>query len=162
MWICLLLAWADVNPDIDRTFEVEALIDRADQQPLRQNGGDPIARVQRDEAGQVTRLRLEGLELSPREFAALARISSLRSLSLQQTNVADADLVHLRRLPRLTSLNLNQTRVTDRAIEHLAEMPALRSLCLMRVGMTRAAVDSLRAAVSERSRSIGIGFVPLR
>lgn len=156
MLLLLLLpvvAWSDIDPDIDRRYEVESLIARAEKSPIQQNGSE-LPRVERDPEGKIKRLRLDGLELSEVERRAITRIASLRSLSLQGTNIGDADLAGLKRLPQLQSLNLNFTRISDEAIRHLQAIPQLRSLCLMKVNLSPEAVAELK----ESRPQLGIGF----
>src|SRR3954469_3118515 len=76
----------------------------------------PLQRIEKNAEGNVVRLRLDGMCLSADDFGGLARLTTLRSLSLQGTNVTSADLRHLQGLPQLEALNLSATGISDDAV----------------------------------------------
>lgn len=120
--------------------------------------GRTLQRVSKDGAGQVTRLNLDGMELSEADFRALANVHSLQSLSLRRTNVTDDQIALLRRLPALRSLVLNSTEISDAAIRHLADFPALRTLCVSDVPVNPQAIAELK----QRRGNLGVGYSPRR
>jgi hypothetical protein len=129
------------------------LLARAEGTPLVFNRR-PTPRVERDAAGAVVRLRLDGLHLSAKEFLAIGRLTHLRSLSLCRTNATDADLRLLRTLTHLESLNLTSTGISDAAVEDIQAFESLRSLCLGEVAMTPEAVARLK----ERFPRLRLGY----
>jgi len=72
----------------------------------------------------------------------LSRLTSLGSLSLDNTSVTDAGLAHLASLTKLRSLDLGSLKgVTGAGFEHLAKLPALEQLNLQSSGVS---VDDLK------------------
>jgi Leucine-rich repeat (LRR) protein len=65
-----------------------------------------------------------------RDFAALGKLTSLRSLQLSHDGATDAALSYLIGLKRLEHLSLGGDGLTDQGLAHLAELPRLRKLTL--------------------------------
>lgn len=107
--------------------------------------GKPIPRIGRDADGNVEKLQLDGIQLTPEDFAAIGRLRALRFLGLQRTNVTDADVRKLRELPHLQGLSLTNTEITDASIDEIMKFESLRSLCLGNVAVTPEAVARLKA-----------------
>jgi uncharacterized protein YjbI with pentapeptide repeats len=120
--------------------------------------GEVVERVVRDDEGNVIRLVLRGMQLTQEDFAAIARITTLRSLVFYQTNLTDADLQQICHLPNLTGLNLCSTEITDAAIDEIIQFPALRSLCLGNVTVTPAAVARLKDYFEANNRDLALGY----
>jgi internalin A len=78
----------------------------------------------------VTEVRLTCCELTDGWLKRLEGLTSLRSLSLNGTNVSDDGLEHVKRISSLEDLSLYGTLVTDAGLAHLKELPSLRSLNL--------------------------------
>lgn len=127
------------------------IVDRAEVTELRLSDGKTTPRVVRDRDGQVTILKLNGMELSQDDFIALGKLERLRALVLMKTNVTDDDLVYLKKCKRLDHLNVTSTEVTDRAIDTILELNSLKSLCLGNVRITPKAVERLRERNRERT-----------
>jgi hypothetical protein len=125
---------ADVAPDfLTRVERSELLVnDKA------------VDRVEKDEQGNIIRLRLDGMRLTSDDFRAIATIDSLQALSLRRTNVSDDDLAPLENLKSLRSLILTSTEVSDHAVPAIAKIPSLRSLCLGDVRISAEAVAELK------------------
>src|SRR5262245_859933 len=119
--ICSFLAGAlalAADPQAD-------LIARAERTELPASKG-LVARVEKDADGNVTLLRLDAMTLSADEFTALSRLTTLRRLTLNKTNVTTADLRRLQGLTRLEGMQLNSTELGDDATAELVKFPALR------------------------------------
>src|SRR5262245_65816732 len=71
--------------------------------------GKSFPRIEKDADGNVVRLQLDGMQLSADEFTALSRLTTLRYLALNKTNVTAADLRALHGLARLEGMQLNST-----------------------------------------------------
>lgn len=133
--------------------------------------GYPVTTVGLDnlkEMTNLTRLRLDGCEISDEGLKIIAGFPKLESLQLQGGTMTDAGLAHLsglvslrslnldhcseiggegvahlRPLVDLTYLNLGGTQLTDRGIEHLNDLQQLSSLTLSETGVTDAGVRTL-------------------
>ena len=151
--ICSALVWGTVVDDADAAF-----LARVESVELLDSHGDDVERVVRDEEGHVIRLVLRGMQLTQEDFAAIARITTLRSLVFYQTNLTDADLQQICHLPNLTGLNLCSTEITDAAIDEIIQFPALRSLCLGDVAITPAAVARLKDYFEANNRDLALGY----
>jgi hypothetical protein len=136
-WAMVLLSLA---PTTDDATTFLAAVEKVE---LRING-EVYPRIERDALGQVTRLRLEGMELAPADFRIIGQLPSVRYLSLLRTNATSADIGQLRGMASLEYLVLSSTPIDDKAVEHLVELPALRTLCMGQVAVTPAAIEVLK------------------
>ena len=149
--------------DIDAEFisRVEATAWLNDEgKPVRDpTTGKPLSRIERDADGKVKTLRLDEMQLSADEFAALGRMESLRVLVLFRTNVTDENLRQLRALPQLDGLNLSSTEITDAAVEEIIQFKSLRSLCLGNVKVTPEPVVRLKQHFrTHEKRRLSVGY----
>ena len=135
------------------------LIARADRTELLGSKG-PFPRTEKDAEGNVTGLRLDTMTLSAEEFAALSRLTTLRYLTLNKTNVTTADLRGLTGLTRLEGLQLNSTELGDDAMAELVKFPALRSVCLGDVAISPEAVKRLKDDFLSVDRRLSLGYSP--
>lgn len=73
-------------------------------------------------------LALEAIAISDYEsfFEQLTTLEGLQALSLEASNIKDADTIYLKTLKNITSLNLEDTNITD--VSFLAEMQQLTYL----------------------------------
>ena len=141
---------------IDKRFEdkkTNGVVARAESSELRYTSGKLQPRVERDEDGNVTRLKLTDLKLSPADITELSGLKHLRSLALFGTNITDQDLVHLSECPNLEHLNLTNTEVTDDAIESILKIKKLKSVCLGNVKVTQAGIEKLKEENRSRKQS---------
>jgi hypothetical protein len=139
------------------TFAAD-LIKRAEDSPRKLSDGTSFNRVERDEAGRVTRLFLDEMELSQEELAELGKLEQLRSVSLFRTNVKDADLKHLEPCRQLEGVNLTSTEVTDAAIDSLLQFKQLKSVCLGNLRVSPEAIARLKEQTSERGQRLTLGY----
>ncbi len=94
---------------------------------------------------------LRGLEsisfhdtVMPRDsLAAVANLTDLRSLDLQQTRITSADLKHLNNLAKLERLVLRRTRIRDDGLVHLRGMDGLVELSLGSTAIGDAGVERI-------------------
>jgi hypothetical protein len=118
-----------------------------------------IPRIERDANGNVRTLRLNEMQLSADEFAAIGRIKTLRVLVLFRTNASDENLRQLRGLPHLEGLNLSSTEITDAAVDEIIKFKTLRSLCLGNVAVTPKAVARLKEHFrTQEKRGLSLGY----
>jgi hypothetical protein len=115
-------------------------------------------RITKDDAGNIVRLRLDEMTLSAADFAAIGRMASLQSLSLNKTNVTDKDLRQFQNLEHLRWLALSSTEITDDAMAEIAQLPALKTLCLGSVKVSPAAIDRLKEAFEADGRKLSLGY----
>ena len=92
-------------------------------------------------------------------MSALAPLTRLETLNLQQTGVTDAGLPRLRALQSLQTLNLLGTKVGDSGALELANFRQLRALNLSYTRMTDAGIRSLAAL--RQLRSLELNQLPL-
>ena len=82
----------------------------------------------RNSDGQITALRLKGVELKKGEFSVIGRLRHLETLDLSSTNVIDEDLQHFNGLARLRELKLWDTCLNGSGFAHLAGLDRLEIL----------------------------------
>jgi Leucine-rich repeat (LRR) protein len=97
-----------------------------------------IARVTRNQAGQVESLNVFAANFSDIGMSMLRRFPSLKRLSVEGTLVTDAGLKHLSSMTQLEELWLSRTSVGDPG---LAELRPLRSLRQLHLSGTRTTVS---------------------
>jgi hypothetical protein len=85
----------------------------------------------------------------------LKRLTNLRVLSLNRTQITDATLMHIRDLHQLESLRLGQTNVTDAGMESIAHLARLKSLDLYDTEVTDNGLESL--VELKELRLLGLG-----
>lgn len=89
-------------------------------------------------------LMLVKCDLQPQAWEEIGRMYWLRHLSLQHTNITDADLLHISRLHQLYSLSLTGTRVTDTGIKKLTKLTKLRELSVNATQVSEAELLKLK------------------
>lgn len=146
--VCLLVVLG-----VNTVASAEGIVARAEANALRRADGTVTPRVVRDQDGQVTRLLLSDMKLSPQDLEEIASLEQLRALVLFRTNVTDRDLEPLRRCAKLDHLNLTSTEVTDKAIDSILKMEKLKSLCLGDVNISADAMEKLKERNRSRDRS---------
>jgi hypothetical protein len=83
----------------------------------------------------------------------LEAVTSLRYLSVENTEVTDDGLKFIANLRGLDALDVSGTRVTDDGLRHLVDMPALNLINAARTAVTKQGLVGfrrLRSHVSER------------
>jgi hypothetical protein len=102
--------------------------------------------------GDLERLRVyKCFKLKDGDFAALAKLKKLRSLSLSATEIGDAGLKALCSLPDLEYLNIGDTRVTDAGLAELKTLPKLKVLVTWKPVVS-----------AERKKELGVAIPGLR
>lgn len=91
-------------------------------------------------AGSVDQIGSEGI-------AAIAQLSSLRSLRLHRNDLSKANLAPLANLKKLETLILSDTRLTDAHLRQLHGLKQLKSLDLWGMRLDQDAMKALRAAL---------------
>ncbi|MGL6097757.1 MAG: leucine-rich repeat domain-containing protein [Fimbriiglobus sp.] len=92
---------------------------------------------------KLEELNLEGCSVDDAAVPHLAKLTSLKSLTLSETKISPAKLVGvLKGLPKLTFLSIDGTAVTDADAKPLAELP-LVALSIGRTGLTDAGAKVL-------------------
>ncbi len=137
---------------ISSSVSAAGVVARAETTDLRRTNGTVVPRVVRDEDGNVTRLLLNDMKLSPEDVAELGSLDHLRALVLFRTNFRDGDLAPLRQCKRLEHLNLTSTEVSNEAIDTILKLERLKSLCLGDVNITPDAIEKLKERNRTRDR----------
>jgi Leucine-rich repeat (LRR) protein len=136
----------------------EKLLDHVGRTLLLRTDGSSIPRIEKDVKGNVVRLYLSHMQLTPMEFKQVGELSQLRHLDLFHSNVKDPDLHSLRGLSNLTSLNLTSTEITDAAVNDIIVLKSLKSLCLGNVVVTPDAVSKMKMEFQSREQAISLGY----
>lgn len=137
---------------ISSSASAAGVVARAETTDLRRTNGTVVPRVVRDKDGNVTRLLLNDMKLTPEDVAELGSLEHLRGLVLFRTNFTDGDLAHLERCKRLEHLNLTSTEVSNDAIDTILKLERLKSLCLGDVNITPNAIEKLKERNRKRGR----------
>lgn len=133
---------AEVQPT-----KLEAFLERVRQKQRGPFGGNPIAT---SDNGQIVGLNLAEFELQPGDAAIIGQLPELSRLSLQRSNVTDADVQHFKGLKKLTTLNLWDTRIGDAGLAEIGGMSALAILQLGDTSTTDAGLASIAKLKSLR------------
>lgn len=94
---------------------------------------------------QVVRLRLSGCAIEDADMEWISRLTELRVLFLDHTNVSDSGVGRLSLLPQLELLNLTDTKTTEKVLTELSGFPALRKVYLFGTKVSAGAVSSFHA-----------------
>lgn len=105
---------------------------------LRPGDAVTISRMTR-----LTRLTLQGSNVSDDDLRHLARLTNLEELNLWHTGVGDAGVTSISGMTTLKSLQLGDTRITDAAVRELSKLTELRQLALARTKITDDGLKSL-------------------
>jgi hypothetical protein len=92
----------------------------------------------------VDTVSLDDSEVSDADLVFLRDLPKLLFLQMDRTEITDAGLVHLEPLTHLDILSLNQTRVTDAGLSHLQLLTELNYLSLAMTQVTDAGLVHLR------------------
>jgi Leucine Rich Repeat (LRR) protein len=156
--MCALLLTLALGTALDSAAVGEAsaaamstFLARVDATPWPANAAGKVPtnlppRIERDDDGNVIRLRLDGMQLSKADLGALVLFDHLKELSLSDTNIKDEQIPQLAALRELQWLRLNHTDIGDDGAKALASVPKLSSLCLGGVRASREAVNDLKKA----------------
>jgi hypothetical protein len=144
---------AAVSPSLDLVGPFLVRVGNATALP-----GRARSRIERDEQGEVVRLYLDRLDLQAADYAALAHLPELCTLSLRGTGATSGDLASLQELTKLESLVLTETQIDDDVLPHLLALPALKTLCLLGVDVSSEAVSELKRLRPK----LGLGYSPRR
>jgi Leucine-rich repeat (LRR) protein len=95
--------------------------------------------------GKLNRLELDGIKLSPADFADLSTLANLETLGLSETGLTDEGLRELTRLKSLRSLEIQSAAITDAGAAQFKNFEHLRSLGLSKTGIGDAGVAELES-----------------
>jgi hypothetical protein len=118
---------------------------------------NPPPRIERDDAGRIISLQLDGVALEAGDLDTICSFRHVERLSLSYTTINDRELARLADLPRLRGLRLNYTAIGDEGVASLARFPKLKSVCMFRVLASPSAVQALK----RERRELGIGYTSL-
>jgi serine/threonine protein kinase len=93
--------------------------------------------------GQVVELSMYEFQLQPGDALTISRMTMLTRLNLQGSNISDDDLRHLSRLTNLEELNLWHTRIGNAGVAAIVGMTSLKSLQLGDTKITDSALPDL-------------------
>lgn len=94
-------------------------------------------------------LNLAGLKLSDKDLEAIAPLSNLLRLHLENTPITDEGVAKLKGLVNLHYLNLYNTAVSDAALENLTGMEHLSNLYLWQTKVTDEGAAKLQKAIPD-------------
>lgn len=95
----------------------------------------------------LAELDLSRAPITDRALATVGRLTNLKSLRLERTNITGAGVAAFAPLQQLVSLNLNATRLTDQALDPLRRLKSLRKIYLWETAVTADGVKTLHAAL---------------
>jgi beta-lactamase regulating signal transducer with metallopeptidase domain len=127
------------NADESRTA-LDEFLDRLRKGRRGAFSGNPIAT---NDQGQIVGLALSEFELKPGDARIIGQLSDLSWLSLQRSNVQDADLAQWGALKNLRAVNLWDAKISDAGIAEIISWSALQSLKLGGTGITDEALESV-------------------
>src|SRR5262249_60324357 len=111
-------------------LEAQAQADEATAvQAIKKLGGS-VERDEKQPGKPVTRVDLNGIQVTDAGLKDLKELKELRELVLGHTKVTGAGLKDLKELKELRRLNLNGSKVTDAGLKGLKELKQLRTLWL--------------------------------
>jgi len=109
---------------------LKEFLDRV-QRVKRGNGWVERKRHTRNDAGQITGLKLKEAKLEKNDFVVIGALQYLETLELTRTTVTNDDLKHLAGLKKLRVLKLDWNRaVGDAGVAHLGKLTGLETLDL--------------------------------
>jgi len=98
--------------------------------------------------GDLERLRVyKCFKLKDGDFAQLAKLKKLRSLSLSATEIGDAGLKEICSLPDLEYLNIGDTQITDAGLAELKKLKKLKVLVSWKPAVSDERKKELEAAI---------------
>lgn len=96
---------------------------------------------------QIVWLNLSRTSVSDKDLDAVAKLSNLLRLRLDQTGITDEGIAKLSGLANLEYLNLYGTKVSDASVEALKQLPNLKKLYLWQTDVTPEGVADLQASL---------------
>ena len=110
---------------------------------------DPIA-------AQVVWVDLARSQVTDAGLAALAKMTNLERLHLENTKITDAGLASLAGLQALEYLNLYGTKTTDAGVAKLATAKGLKKLFVWQTGVTQAGAKALEGKIPGLKVNVGL------
>ncbi len=99
--------------------------------------GDCIPEFRFMKPADIQSLDVDGSILTHDSFKHIARLTGLKTLTLDGTDADDRDVEFIStRMPSLQSLNLSYTKITDKAMASIAKMRSIRSLSFQKDAIT--------------------------
>lgn len=86
---------------------------------------------------QLLWLKMPGAQLSNKVWETIASFTNLAKLSLEHSNITDADLAKFKTLKQIQWLNLVGTKISIKGLEQLKELPLLTSLYLAQTSIQK-------------------------
>lgn len=100
--------------------------------------------------------------LDDEDLAGLSRLTNVRHLSVEGSQITDDGLAALKNFPNLRSLDLRYSRIRGAGLRHLRDLPRLEQLCLMDNELTDDCVSILLELQSLKVVSLDRTFVSSR
>ena len=119
---------------------MDSIVEEAIRKELRK----PIGKLTKVYFEQVARLILNGTKkVTDAGLKGVAKLTQLKGLYLEGTEITDAGLKEVAKLKQLNFLALNLTQITDAGLKEVAKLKQLRFVNLEDTKVTKAGVDQL-------------------
>jgi len=120
--------------------EMDPIIEEAIRKELKK----PEGKLTKAYLEEVTRLILNGTKkVTDAGLKEVAKLTQLKGLYLEGTEITDAALKEVAKLKQLNFLALNLTQITDAGLKEVAKLKQLRFVNLKDTKVTKAGVDQL-------------------
>jgi Leucine-rich repeat (LRR) protein len=114
----------------------------AEPQAVTQLSGLPTSRF------EIREIHLSNLPVRDGVLWMVPKLSGLRVLKLDGTNIDDAGVAAIVQAPKLQSLNLEGTRITEQALSEILTSKTLKTLSLRNNRISEDKLTELRAKLS--------------
>lgn len=129
--------------DVEATGDVNLFADQVVFQGAK--GVADLARLKRVPGRAVTEVRLNETEVTDEGLSAIAHMTGVEILVLDDLRIADAGIKHLVGLSRLKILSIEGTNVTDQGLQLLRHLTDLTKIDAYRSQVTRRGADDFEA-----------------
>ena len=114
------------------------------EEAIRKELKKPEGKLTKTYLEKVTRLILNGTKkVTDAGLKEVAKLTQLKGLYLEGTEITDAALKEVAKLKQLNFLALNLTQITDAGLKEVAKLKQLRFVNLEDTKVTKAGVDQL-------------------
>ena len=121
--------------------KVDPIVEEAIRKELKK----PEGKLTKSYLEEVTRLVLNGTKkVTDAGLKEVAKLTQLKGLYLEGTDITDAGLKEITKLKQLSFLALNQTQITDASLKDVAKLKQLKFINLEDTKVTESGVTQLQ------------------